>query len=82
MGGAPYLHGRPVPTLRDLLEPPANALKTFYRGYDVFDQEKVGFAWTVAEEGALFLRGFDTSVKGNGNGGHEYGRRRPRPTTC
>jgi hypothetical protein len=40
---APYLHNGSVPTLRDLLNPPAQRPKTFYRGYDVFDQTKVGF---------------------------------------
>jgi hypothetical protein len=70
---APYLHNGSVPTLRDLLEPPAMRPKTFYRGYDVLDQEKVGFVCTVAEEGGRHFSRFDTSVKGNGNGGHEYG---------
>jgi hypothetical protein len=70
---APYLHNGAVPTLRDLLEPPAKRPKTFYRGYDVLDQEKVGFVCTVAEEGGRHFSRFDTSVKGNGNGGHEYG---------
>jgi hypothetical protein len=44
---APYLHNGSVPTLRDLLEPVANRPKVFFRGYDVFDQTKVGF---VSEE--------------------------------
>src|SRR4029077_15401084 len=46
---APYLHNGSVPTLRDLLNPakdpdPAKARPGgFYRGYDVFDKQKVGF---------------------------------------
>jgi hypothetical protein len=40
---APYLHNGSVPTLRDLLDPPGARPKVFYRGYDVFDQQKVGF---------------------------------------
>ncbi|MDQ6861655.1 MAG: hypothetical protein M3032_10945 [Verrucomicrobiota bacterium] len=40
---APYLHNGSVPTLRDLLNPVAERPQVFYRGYDVFDQEKVGF---------------------------------------
>ena len=40
---APYLHNGSVPTLRDLLNPTAERPDTFYRGYDVYDQEKVGF---------------------------------------
>jgi hypothetical protein len=44
---APYLHNGSVPTLRDLLNPASQRPHVFYRGYDVFDQEKVGF---VSEE--------------------------------
>src|SRR5216684_5767736 len=32
---APYLHNGSVPTLRDLLDPPASRPQWFYRGYDV-----------------------------------------------
>ena len=35
---APYLHNGSVPTLRDLLNAPAERPAAFYRGYDVFDQ--------------------------------------------
>ncbi len=69
----PYLHNGSVPTLRDLLELPANRPQAFYRGYDVFDQERVGFVSTVpSANGQAFFR-FDTTVPGNGNGGHLYG---------
>ncbi len=72
---APYLHNGSVPTLRDLLEPPQSRPKVFYRGYDVFDPARVGFRHDVAEEkGRRYFR-FDTSLPGNGNGGHEYGTR-------
>ncbi len=40
---APYLHNGSVPTLRDLLNPASDRPEVFYRGYDVFDQQKVGF---------------------------------------
>jgi hypothetical protein len=40
---APYLHNGSVPTLRDLLNAADQRPKTFFRGYDVFDQKKVGF---------------------------------------
>lgn len=40
---APYLHNGSVPTLRDLLEKPADRPKVFYRGYDLYDFENVGF---------------------------------------
>lgn len=45
----PYLHNGSVPTLRDLLNPAAERPPVFYRGYDVFDQEKVGFVSDVAK---------------------------------
>jgi hypothetical protein len=54
---APYLHNGSVPTLRDLLEPAANRPAVFYRGYDVIDQQKVGFISTVpGENGTAFFR--------------------------
>jgi mono/diheme cytochrome c family protein len=73
---APYLHNGSVPTLRDLLSPPASRPKEFYRGNDVYDQENVGFVSTVASEGAVQYSSYDTSRQGNDNGGHfgpEYG---------
>ena len=70
---APYLHNGSVPTLRDLLEPPAQRPTAFYRGYDVYDQARVGFVSDVGEErGRQFFR-FDTSIPGNSNAGHVYG---------
>jgi hypothetical protein len=45
----------------------------FYRGYDVFDRVNVGFVSSVAEaDGRVFFR-YDTTIPGNGNGGHLYG---------
>ena len=73
---SPYLHNGSVPTLRDLLNPAEQRPKVFYRGYDVFDWNKVGYISDVAEEnGKPFFR-FDTQVPGNSNAGHdgeEYG---------
>lgn len=70
---APYLHNGSVPTMRDLLDPPESRPTTFYRGYDVFDQERLGFVSTVPEaDGQVFTR-YDTSVPGNANTGHVYG---------
>ena len=70
---APYLHNGSVPTLRDLLEAPANRPAVFYRGYDLFDREGVGFVSTVpAVPGQTFFR-YDTSVPGNSREGHLYG---------
>lgn len=69
----PYLHNGSVPTLRDLLEPPERRPAVFYRGYDVFDRQNVGFVSNVPEEkGRRFFR-YDTSQPGNSNAGHLYG---------
>jgi hypothetical protein len=62
-----------VPTLRDLLELPENRPQVFYRGYDVYDQKKVGFVSDVPVEGGRKYFRYDTTVPGNGNGGHLYG---------
>ncbi|MGK7933807.1 MAG: c-type cytochrome [Microcystaceae cyanobacterium] len=70
---APYLHNGSVPTLWDLLEKPENRPKVFYRGYDVFDSQKVGFVSDVAEENGQAYFKYDTSLPGNGNQGHVYG---------
>lgn len=68
---APYLHNGSVPTLRDLLEPGENRPALFYRGYDVYDTERVGFISTVPEEKGRPHSQFDTRLPGNGNFGHE-----------
>lgn len=68
-----FLHNGSVPTLRALLDPPEARPASFYRGYDVFDQEQVGFVSTVPAEGAQRFFRFDTQQPGNGNGGHIYG---------
>jgi hypothetical protein len=69
----PYLHNGSVPTLRDLLDPPDQRPKVFYRGYDVFDQARVGFVSNVPRDGNQVFTQYDTAVPGNGNGGHVYG---------
>jgi hypothetical protein len=70
---APYLHNGSVPTLRDLLEPADARPRTFYRGYDVYDQERGGFVSNVASaDGRTFFL-YDTTVPGNSNSGHDYG---------
>ena len=70
---SPYLHNGSVPTLRDLLEKPEARPKTFYRGYDVFDKENVGYISTVAEENGKQFFLYDTSLSSNHNIGHLYG---------
>jgi mono/diheme cytochrome c family protein len=69
---APYLHNGSVPDLRSLLEPPALRPALFYIGYDVYDYDNVGFVTQGPDAERNGWR-FDTSVRGNGNGGHEYG---------
>lgn len=68
---APYLHNGSVPTLWDLLQPTAQRPSVFYRGYDVYDQERVGFVSSVPGEAGRDYFRYDTSVPGNGNQGHE-----------
>ncbi|WP_323770008.1 hypothetical protein [Antarctobacter sp.] len=63
---APYLHNGSVPTLADLLSPPDDRPRTFFRGCTLFDPEKVGFTCDAGFE-------VDTSLTGNGNGGHLWG---------
>ena len=70
---APYLHNGSIPTLRDLLEAPDRRPTAFYRGYDVYDQTRVGFVSSVAAEGGRQFFRYDTSVPGNSNAGHVYG---------
>ena len=70
---APYLHNGSVPTLRHLLEPPEARPRQFYRGYDVYDRVKAGFVSDVAEEKGKRYFLYDTTLPGNGNGGHLYG---------
>ncbi len=69
---APYLHNGSVPTLRHLLEPPDRRPAVFWRGYDVYDYNDVGFLSGGAEAARAGFR-YDTSAKGNGRGGHLYG---------
>ena len=68
---APYLHNGSVPTLRDLLEPGGKRPAKFYRGYDVYDQKKVGFVSDVAEEKDKNYFLYQTEEPGNSNKGHE-----------
>ena len=71
---APYLHNGSVPTLRDLLAPAALRPRTFFRGNDVYDPQRVGFVSDVPGQGGRTFYAYDTQVPGNSNSGHE-GRR-------
>ncbi|HLG17612.1 MAG TPA: cytochrome c [Blastocatellia bacterium] len=70
---APYLHNGSVPSLVDLLKPPDERPKLFYRGHDVYDQENVGFV-SFGPEAEKYGWKYDTvNVIGNGNWGHTWG---------
>jgi hypothetical protein len=73
---APYLHNGSVPTLSDLLAPPAQRPQVFWRGYDVYDPVRLGFVvqGPMAERAGTQL---DTRLRGNGNQGHDFGTRLP-----
>jgi mono/diheme cytochrome c family protein len=68
---APYLHNGSVPTLRALLFPDTRPAE-FYRAYDVYDWENVGFVSSGPDAQREGVR-FDTREKGNANTGHLYG---------
>jgi hypothetical protein len=68
---APYLHNGSVPDLRALLFPEERPA-AFFRAYDVYDWQRVGFVSSgdaAAREGVRF----DTTLPGNANTGHTYG---------
>jgi hypothetical protein len=67
---APYLHNGSVPNLRELLEPKSGRSARFYTGYDVYDYDNVGFR-TQGEDAVARGWLYDTTVRGNGNSGHE-----------
>lgn len=69
---APYLHNGSVPSIEELLKPSRDRVKTFYRGYDVYDSESLGFLHSQDDPNvSRFGWKFDTNVKGNSNQGHE-----------
>ena len=72
---APYLHNGSVPTLRALLFPEERPA-VFYRAYDVYDWARVGFEAEGPEAEKNGMR-FETSLRGNSNAGHVYGRELP-----
>ncbi len=72
---APYLHNGSVPTLADLLRPANQRPVTFVRGIDTIDRDNGGFLAPACQPAVPLKAGFcfDTTLPGNGNGGHEYG---------
>ena len=71
----PYMHNGSVPTLRALLDPPGKRPKAYLRGSDVIDGKNGGFVSPACDPNHPPPSGhcYDTSLKGNGNGGHSYG---------
>lgn len=67
---APYLHNGSVPTLWDLLTPAERRPATFYRGHGVLDPEGLGVRGDVEEVNGRPSFLFNTTLPGNGNGGH------------
>ncbi len=65
----PFLHNGSVPSLADLLLPPAERPASFYVGQREIDPVNVGF---VNAEGPNTML-FDTTTPGNSNSGHTYG---------
>ncbi len=66
---APFLHNGSVPSMYELLLPPAQRTKQFHVGSKEFDPTDLGFS-TAPAVGSVLL---DTTALGNGNGGHVYG---------
>jgi cytochrome c553 len=75
---APFLHNGSVPNLYELLSPAGERHRCFILSPNMeFDPKQVGFAIkecdsTVGPPGPLTGFKFDTSLPGNGNGGHEF----------
>ena len=73
---APYLHNGSVPTLYDMLLPPAQRPATFFVGSRQFDPGKVGFVTAKSDENSFEFDTVDTAgepIDGNSNAGHDYG---------
>lgn len=67
---APYLHNGSVPSLYEVLLPPAQRPRIFYMGGWEFDPLNVGIVSGSPFAGAFK---FDTRLPGNSNAGHPYG---------
>ncbi len=72
----PYLHNGSVPTLDDLLKPPAERPRAFLRGLDEIDTVRGGYRAPTCNPVAVAMADgwcFDTARPGNSNAGHTYG---------
>jgi hypothetical protein len=66
---APYLHNGSVPTLAELLKPPAQRVPKFWVGGREFDPAAVGNEYGEGPDRTLL----DTALPGNSNAGHAFG---------
>ena len=67
---APYLHNGSVPTLYDLMLPPASRPVRFAIGQRDYDPRQVGFRIDIPPAKAKYV--VDTTKPGNSNAGHDY----------
>ena len=76
----PYLHNGSVPTLADLLEPPAKRPVAFLRGGEVVDPARGGFVAPACDPANTPKSQFcyDTRLIGNSTAGHLYGTELPQ----
>jgi len=65
---APYLHNGSVPTLAELLKPPAERVASFKVGPN-YDLENIGLATNQPTGFSVY----DTTKVGNSNAGHNFG---------
>lgn len=73
---APYLHNGSVPTLYDLLKPPADRPRIFYVGSRRFNPKEVGYVTEKADDNQFLFETRDADGQpkwGNSNEGHDYG---------
>jgi hypothetical protein len=66
---APYLHNGSVPSLAELLTPPAQRVASFHVGGRELDTVGVGLETGAGPDRSLY----DTTLPGNSNAGHAYG---------
>ena len=66
---APYLHNGSVPSLWELLLPPAKRSSTFNVGSREFDPKTVGYQTAPSSDNSFV---FQTGLDGNSNAGHDY----------
>jgi hypothetical protein len=69
---APFLHNGSVPTLYQMLLPPAKRDAKFFMGRRDYDPVHVGFATAPDAEGEDDGFWLDTSIPGNHNTGHAF----------